>query len=314
MDNVDWTTEGFPMAKLMHHLIALFRQKTGFPPAPTEQVLDEAPLTELAKAPSQVERNLSWLPINREAEVFVPLMPPACPDLTLVEALLLQRYRVFVIANEPAVLTSETTINRDTASQLAADLYKQGENLGYCRGTESSFEIYWLMQCVAIVSLLTHGPQSEQFLSDRKHVDYYRDDDLTREQVQMFDDYVASRSHQTTVTGEDRLLKTPIAALDYIDNAIVITALRYNGCPEFQIYSSSLIQLQFIKNVLLGIEKDKARLHQLTIGAWASKEFEVDDPELASALGIAFYIGDQIAQGLKIQLPNGLPPESLPRT
>jgi hypothetical protein len=302
------------MSKLLHHLKALFRQKTGVPPAPTEKVVDEAPLTELDKAPSPVERNLSWLPINREAEVFVPLMPPACPDLTLVDDILLQRYRVFVIANEPAGLTSETTINRDTASQLAADLYKQGEKLGYCRGTESSFEIYWLMQCVAIISLLTHGPQSEQFLSDRKYVDYYRDDHLTREQVQMFDDYVASRSYQTAGAGRDHLLKTPITALDYIDNAIALTALRYNGCPEFQIYSSSLIQLQFIKKVLQGIEKDKARLHQLTIGAWASKEFEANDPELASALGNAFYIGHQIAQGLKIQLPNGLPPERLPRT
>jgi hypothetical protein len=128
----------------------------------------------------------------------------------------------------------------------------------------------------------------------------------------MFDEYVASRSYQTAGADKDRRLKTPITALDYIDNAIAITALRYNGCPEFQIYSSSLIQLQFIRNVLLGVEKDKARLHQLTIGAWASKEFEADDPELASALGDAFYIGIQIARGLKIQLPNGLPPESLP--
>lgn len=189
------------MTKLLHHLKALFRQKTGFPPTPTEQFVDEVSLTELVKAPSQVERNLSWLPINREAEVFVPLMPPACPDLTLVDALLLQRYRVFVIANDSAGLTSETTINRDTASQLAADLYKQGEKLGYCRGTESSFEIYWLLQCAAIVSLLTHGAQSEQFLSNRKHVDYYRDDDLTREQVQMFDDYVASRSKRWSSEG-----------------------------------------------------------------------------------------------------------------
>ncbi|WP_237150635.1 MULTISPECIES: immunity protein Tsi6 family protein [unclassified Pseudomonas] len=131
---------------------------------------------------------------------------------------------------------------------------------------------------------------------------------MTSEQVQMFDDYVASRSYQTAGAGRDNLLKTPITALDYIDNAIAITALRYNGRPELQIYSSSLIQLQFIKNVLLGIEKDKARLHQLTIGAWAGKEFEANDPELASALGNAFYIGHQIAQGLKIQLPNGLPP------
>ena len=53
------------MSKLLHHLKALFRQKTSLPPVPTGQVVDEAPLTELAKTPSQVEKNLSWLPINR---------------------------------------------------------------------------------------------------------------------------------------------------------------------------------------------------------------------------------------------------------
>ncbi|MGF6201418.1 immunity protein Tsi6 family protein [Pseudomonas laurylsulfatiphila] len=302
------------MSKLLQRLKTFFGQKPAPPPAPTEQVVDAATLTEVDKPPSRVERNLSWLPINREPEVFVPLMPPACPDLTLVDALLLQRYRVFVIANDRAGWTSETTINRDKASQLARDLYSKGTDIGYCRGTESSFEIYWLIQCAAIVSLLAHGPQSEQFLTYRKHVDSNRDSARIGEQVRMFDQYVASRSNQSAGTERDHLLKTPITALDYIDNAIAITALRYNGCPEFQIYSSSLIQLQFIKNVLLGVEKDKARLHQLTIGAWAGKEFEADDPELAGVLGDAFYIGIQIARGLKIQLPNGLPPESLPRT
>ena len=299
------------MLKLLHQLKALFRQKTVLPPAPTEQVVDEVPLTEMAKEPSQVERNLSWIPINCETEVFVPLLPPACPDLTLVDALLLQRYRVFVIANEPVGLTPQNTINLENADQLAADLYKQAENLGFCRGTESSFDIYWLIQCAAIVSLLTHGPQSEQFLGYRK--DVARSSDQAGKQAQMFDDYVASRSYQTAGTGSEHSSKPPITALDYIDNAIAITARGYNKCPEYHLYSSSLIQLQFIKNVLLGIEKDKARLHQLTLGAWAGKEFEPNDPELARALGIAFYIGDQIARGLKIQLPNGMPPESLPR-
>jgi hypothetical protein len=109
-------------------------------------------------------------------------------------------------------------------------------------------------------------------------------------------------------------MKTPITAIDYIDNAIEITTQRHNDCPAFQTYSSCLIQLEFIKNVLLGIEKDKARLHRLTIGAWAGKEFDGEDPELAKALAIASWIAEQIARGLKIQLPNGLPPESLPRT
>jgi hypothetical protein len=47
-------------------------------------------------------------------------------------------------------------------------------------------------------------------------------------------------------------------------------------------------------------------------GVWAAKEFESTDPELAEALGTAYYIAIQIARGVKIQLPNAMPPESLP--
>lgn len=103
-------------------------------------------------------------------------------------------------------------------------------------------------------------------------------------------------------------------AIDYIDEAIEITRLRKSSCPDFPLYSSSLIQLDFIRNVLLGTEKDKSRLHKLTIGVWAAKEFEETDPELAHALGTAYYIGIQIGRGLKIQLPDGQPLESLHRT
>lgn len=102
-------------------------------------------------------------------------------------------------------------------------------------------------------------------------------------------------------------------AIDYIDKAIAITRLREASCPAFPLYSSSLIQLDFIRNILLGVEKDKSRLHTLTIGAWAAKEFEETDPELAHALGTAYYIGIQIGRGLKIQLPDGQPLESLHR-
>ncbi|HEX8587719.1 immunity protein Tsi6 family protein [Pseudomonas sp.] len=109
------------------------------------------------------------------------------------------------------------------------------------------------------------------------------------------------------MTGNDELKK----AIDYIDEAIAITRLREASCPAFPLYASSLIQLDFIRNILLGVEKDKSRLHKLTIGAWAAKEFEDTDPELARALGTAYYIGIQIGRGLKIQLPDGQPLESL---
>jgi hypothetical protein len=102
-------------------------------------------------------------------------------------------------------------------------------------------------------------------------------------------------------------------AIDYIDEAIAITRLREAACPAFPLYASSLIQLDFIRNILLGTEKDKSRLHKLIIGTWAAKEFESTDPELADALFTAYNIGDQIAHGLKIQLPDGQPLESLNR-
>lgn len=70
---------------------------------------------------------------------------------------------------------------------------------------------------------------------------------------------------------------------------------------------------RFHQKHLAGVEKDKSRLHKLTIGAWDGKEFEETDPELAHALGIAYYIGIQIGRGLKIKLPDGQPLESLHR-
>ncbi|EJM72174.1 hypothetical protein [Pseudomonas sp. GM55] len=178
------------MTKLLNRLKIFLGQKTAPPPAPTERVVDTVPLIEVNRIPSQAEENLAWLPINSEPEVFVSLMPPACPDLRLVDTHLLQRYRLFVTENDPIRAASESMINRDEASQLARYLFEQGTDLGYCRGTDYSLEIYWLMQCAAIVSLLGCGRQSEQFLFYKKHVDYYHHFPLSREQVQMFYEYV----------------------------------------------------------------------------------------------------------------------------
>lgn len=111
------------------------------------------------------------------------------------------------------------------------------------------------------------------------------------------------------MTGNDELKK----AIDYIDEAIAVTRLREASCPAFPLYASTLIQLNSIRNILLGTEEDKSRLHKLTIGVWAVKEFEDTDPELADVLFTAYSIGDQIARGLKIQLPDGQPLESLLR-
>lgn len=93
---------------------------------------------------------------------------------------------------------------------------------------------------------------------------------------------------------------TPV---DFIDKAIVATQDRYRKMPGFEVYVSVLNQLNYIKAVLEGREKDKSKLHQLTLGSIAVKEFEESDPDLSRALMDAFYIASQLGRGLKIQLP-----------
>ncbi|WP_455921910.1 immunity protein Tsi6 family protein [Pseudomonas putida] len=92
-------------------------------------------------------------------------------------------------------------------------------------------------------------------------------------------------------------------ALDFIDKAIALSQDRYRTIPGFKVYVSVLNQLEFIKAILEGRETDKARLHDLTLGAIATKEFGETDPELSDALIDAYYIADQMARGLKVQLP-----------
>lgn len=96
-------------------------------------------------------------------------------------------------------------------------------------------------------------------------------------------------------------LATPLA---YVQKAIELTVDRRNGCPQFPVYDLLLKQLDYVKAVFEGSGTDKSKLHQLSIGAIASKEFEENDPELARALKDAYYVAIQSARGLKIQLPD----------
>jgi hypothetical protein len=64
-----------------------------------------------------------------------------------------------------------------------------------------------------------------------------------------------------------------------------------------------LNQLSYVEAVFEGREQDKSKLHKLSFGGIAAKEFEDNDPELARALMDAYYVAIQSANGLKIQLP-----------
>jgi radical SAM superfamily enzyme YgiQ (UPF0313 family) len=55
--------------------------------------------------------------------------------------------------------------------------------------------------------------------------------------------------------------------------------------------------------VLLDRGLDRSRLHQITIGSVAVKEFDETDPELARALKDAHHVAVQTGRGLKIDLP-----------
>lgn len=91
--------------------------------------------------------------------------------------------------------------------------------------------------------------------------------------------------------------------IDYVFFAKSLLRERMNEYPSFPLYLDIEKQLDYVENVLAGIEKDKSRLHKLTLGIYAGKEFEQSDPELAESLSDVNYIASQIAGGLKVELP-----------
>ncbi|WP_207870032.1 immunity protein Tsi6 family protein [Pseudomonas sp. 51_B] len=96
----------------------------------------------------------------------------------------------------------------------------------------------------------------------------------------------------------------PATPLEYVDKAIALAIDRQKRIPGFTIYATIVDQLKYIRAVFDDTEKDKSKLHRLTIGAIASKEFEENDPELARVLKDAYYVAIQSARGLTIQLPD----------
>ncbi|MFI7856277.1 immunity protein Tsi6 family protein [Pseudomonas promysalinigenes] len=96
----------------------------------------------------------------------------------------------------------------------------------------------------------------------------------------------------------------PATPLEHVDKAIALAIDRQKRIPGFTIYATIVDQLKYIRAVFDGTEKDKSKLHRLTIGAIASKEFEENDPELARVLKDAYYVAIQSARGLTIQLPD----------
>lgn len=91
--------------------------------------------------------------------------------------------------------------------------------------------------------------------------------------------------------------------LEYIDRALALVAQRALALPGHDVFQHLAQQLQYVRAVLLDRGLDRSRLHQITIGSMAVKEFDETDPELAQALKHAHYVALQTGRGLKIDLP-----------
>ena len=61
-------------------------------------------------------------------------------------------------------------------------------------------------------------------------------------------------------------------------------------------------QLEWLIEFYEGRSAERARLYQLTFGHYAAREIEDSDPELKSALHLAYYAASRTAAGLKLDM------------
>lgn len=91
-----------------------------------------------------------------------------------------------------------------------------------------------------------------------------------------------------------------MTALKTVERALVLAHARLREAPAFEIFSSTVAQLEYLLSVLRGDEKDRSRLRNIIVGHFAVREFEKSDPDLAEALNAAQAIAFKAARGLKV--------------
>lgn len=104
--------------------------------------------------------------------------------------------------------------------------------------------------------------------------------------------------------------------LDYVNRALRLAQkrhayiLRVSGGETLEpMYNSIVQQLLYLRKVITGEEKDKSRIHKMTMGMYAAKEFEETDKIFADRIHSASFIADQIGGGLKVRLPHEIEPD-----
>ncbi|EOL9120052.1 immunity protein Tsi6 family protein [Enterobacter ludwigii] len=102
-----------------------------------------------------------------------------------------------------------------------------------------------------------------------------------------------------------------ITVLDYVEKALSLSQKRYAEVrksnpqsPLLQMYDSAVQQLLFLRDLIEGKEKDKAKLWKMTFGMYAAKEFDNSDELFFERLSDAWFIVDQIRRGLKVRFPH----------
>lgn len=91
-----------------------------------------------------------------------------------------------------------------------------------------------------------------------------------------------------------------MTAIETVERALVLAHVRLRAAPEFEIFASTVAQLEYLLSVLRGDENDRSHLRNIIVGHFAVREFEESDPELADALNAAQSIAFKAAKGLKV--------------
>ena len=85
--------------------------------------------------------------------------------------------------------------------------------------------------------------------------------------------------------------------IETVERSLEIARARLLRIPTYNLYASSVAQLEYLLSVLRGIETDRSRLKNIVVGQFAMREFEESDPELAEALFAASYIAHKAEKG-----------------
>lgn len=153
------------------------------------------PLATEVRPLTRVEQNLAWLPVY-EAPKPLSLPLPACPEFSRDEHALRNRYEAYIEQAENIGAQGPDEAFRETGRQLASDFLSRAMDYSSSKALEFSHDIYWFLQCAAVVSLFADGAKSTAFLSYQEDVHHYRDGRLTQAQVFAFDAYVSEHTSE----------------------------------------------------------------------------------------------------------------------